>query len=54
MSLVLVLLLPVAALVALLSLEARLHRNRSLAGSAGMPATFDRPELHGKGRNRVQ
>ena len=53
MFLVLFLLFPVAVLVALLALEAHLHRNRSLAGSAGMPATFDRPELYGKGRNRV-
>ncbi|PWW21162.1 hypothetical protein JD79_00290 [Geodermatophilus normandii] len=53
MFLVLFLLFPVAVLVALLALEAHLHRNRSLAGSAGMPTAFDRPELYGKGRNRV-
>ena len=47
------LLVPVAALVALLALEARLHRGRSLAGAAGVPAAFDRPELHGKSRGRV-
>jgi hypothetical protein len=51
--LVLFLLSPVAVLVALLAVEAHLHRSRSLAGTAGMPATFDRPELYGKGRNRV-
>ncbi|MGY1607351.1 MULTISPECIES: hypothetical protein [unclassified Geodermatophilus] len=53
MLLVLFLLVPVAALAALVALEARLHRGRSLAGSAGMPAAFDRPELYGRGRNRV-
>ncbi|MGY1699234.1 hypothetical protein [Geodermatophilus sp. SYSU D00766] len=53
MTLVVFLLVPVLALVALVALEARLHRGRSLAGAAGVPVTFDRPELHGKGRNRV-
>ena len=53
MFLVLFLAVPVAALVALLALDARLHRGRGLAVPAGAPATFDRPELHGKGRNRV-
>ncbi|SNS52766.1 hypothetical protein SAMN04488107_2876 [Geodermatophilus saharensis] len=53
MFLVVFLLVPVLALVALVAVEAHLHRNRSLAGAAGMPAPFDRPELHGKGRNRV-
>ncbi|MGY1653812.1 hypothetical protein [Geodermatophilus sp. SYSU D01119] len=53
MFLVVFLLVPVATLVALLALEARLHRNRSLAGTAGMSAAFDRPELHGKSRGRV-
>ncbi len=51
--LVVFLLVPVLALVALVALEARLHRTRSFAGAAGMPTAFDRPELHGKGRNRV-
>jgi hypothetical protein len=51
--LVLVLLFPLAVLVALLAVEARLHRDRTLAGAAGMPAAFDRPELHGRGRDRV-
>jgi hypothetical protein len=51
--LVVFLLVPVLALVALLALEARLHGTRSLAGAPGMPTAFDRPELHGKGRNRV-
>ncbi len=53
MSLVVFLLVPVVALVVLVALEARLHRGRSLAGTAGMSAAFDRPELHGKSRARV-
>jgi hypothetical protein len=51
--LVLFLAVPLLALTALVALEARLHRGRSLAGTAGMAAAFDRPELHGKSRARV-
>ncbi|MGY1725618.1 hypothetical protein ACI79J_01475 [Geodermatophilus sp. SYSU D01062] len=54
MFLVLFLSFPVVVLVALLALEARLHRNRSLAGSAGMPAAFDRPEFAGRLGGRVR
>ncbi len=50
MSLVL---FPVVALVGLLALETRLHRARDLAGSTGVAAAFDRPELHGRSRARV-
>ncbi len=53
MSLVLFLLVPVVALVGLLALETRLHRARDLAGSTGVAAAFDRPELHGRSRARV-
>ncbi|GAB3191471.1 hypothetical protein GCM10027261_01430 [Geodermatophilus arenarius] len=53
MFLVLFLLFPVAVLVALVALEAHLHRNRSLAGSAGVPVALDRPELHGRSRARL-
>jgi hypothetical protein len=51
--LVLFLLVPVVALAGLLALETRLHRGRGLAGPSGMPAVFDRPELHGRSRARV-
>ncbi len=54
MFLVLFLVLPVVVLVALVALEARLHRGRTLAGAAGVPVAFDRPELHGRSRARVQ
>ncbi len=53
MFLVLFLVVPVAVLSALVALEARLHRGRRLAGTAGVSAAFDRPELHGRSRARV-
>ena len=53
MFLVLVLLFPAAVLAALLAVEAHLHCAPGLAGDAWMSAALDRPELYGKGRNRV-